>query len=133
MMAARVSALGLAVGHDGNNCLRVCRPGVEPGFVPGEVGFRETGRIVEAVRLAGLPADDPEQCPTLLNRVGQFRVVAGRALLLEQPRPIGRLDSGRRIWAPAICATSNAPQNPNPIALFAPGLVIRITIGLHGL
>jgi hypothetical protein len=133
MMAARVSAPGLAVGHDGNNCLRVCRPGVEPDFVPGEVGLRETGRIVEAVRLAGRPADDPEQRRTLPNRVGQFRVVAGRALLLEQPRSIGRPGSGRRVWAPAICATRNAPQNPGPIALFAPSLVIRVTVGPHGL
>jgi hypothetical protein len=72
MMAARVSALGwreammapgiIASGFDSQAS--------SLGVVPGEVGLRETGRIVEAVHLAGRPADDPEQRRTLPNRLG---------------------------------------------------------------
>jgi hypothetical protein len=59
--------------------------------------------------------------------------VAGCALLLEQRRTIGRLGKGQRHLRAAICATSNALQDPSPIAHFARSFVIHITVGVHRL
>src|SRR6266478_6837906 len=58
--------------------------------------FAKTGRVVEAVHLAGQTADDLEQRWTLPNWLGWIRGVAGPTLLLEQRCTIGRLGSGQR-------------------------------------
>ena len=76
--------------------------------------FRETGRVVEAVHLAGRLADDLEQRRTLPNWLEWICGVAGRALLLEQRRTIGRLGSGQRHLRAGDLRNQQRPAKSQP-------------------
>jgi hypothetical protein len=83
--------------------LRIGEPRIEPALVPAEAGLRKAWRIkawrikawrikawriMEALDLAGWPAEDLDQRRALPGSVGETGRVASGALLLEERGPI---------------------------------------------
>ncbi len=79
-------------------------------------GLCEPGRIVEAVDIAGVPADDSEQRRAC--RIGSDELMVWQVAhcYLNSAAPSGGLGAGSAICAAAIFAASATLQNASPTA-----------------